>query len=122
MAKEEGMQMNRIPSAKGTLSLCTFDQGERIGSTSDFLDLMGNCPSDTIVLDRNALAEAFFELRSGLAGEMLQKVSNYRRRLAILGDFDGTGSRALRDFIRESNGTGKVVFAADLEAAVALLK
>ena len=64
------MRLKRISSAKGELTHCAFDQGERIERVSDFLDLMANCPSDTIVLSRNDLAEAFFELRSGLAGEI----------------------------------------------------
>jgi len=99
-----------------------MDKGERVSCVAEFLDLMANCPSDTIILRKDDIAEEFYDLKTGLAGEILQKVSNYRRRLAVLGDFDSVKSRALRDFIRESNGTGKVVFTADLEAAVALLK
>jgi hypothetical protein len=92
-----------------------------IESVQDFLDFMASAPSTTLVLRREELATEFFNLRSGLAGEILQKVSNYRVRLAILGDFSDIQSRALRDFIRESNATGQVVFAPDLDAAQGLL-
>jgi len=37
-----------------------------------------------LILDEKQLAPAFFDLRSGLAGEVLQKFTNYRARLAIL--------------------------------------
>lgn len=53
---------------------------------------------------------------------MLQKVSNYRMRLIILGDFTNVESRALQDFIRESNRQGQVIFTATLDEAIAKLK
>jgi hypothetical protein len=116
------MNLEQLESTKGQLSRCVFEPGERIASVQDFLDLMADCPSPTLVLRREDLDGAFFELKSGLAGEILQKVSNYRRRLIVLGDFVGLEGRALGDFIRESNRTGQVVFAAGLEAAIALLR
>jgi Domain of unknown function (DUF4180) len=103
-------------------SRCTLDEGERIDSPGDFLDLMARCRSETIVLGREDFDPAFFDLKSGLAGEILQKVSNYRKRLVVLGDFDSLGGKALGDFIYESNRTGHVVFAPDLPAAARLLR
>lgn len=111
-----------IVSPKGRLSYCRPEDGARIADVSGFLDALAGCPTDTIIMDKGSLAEEFFDLRSGLAGECLQKVSNYRRRLAILGDFSQVASRALRDFIRESNRTGQVVFAKDIEGAIQLLR
>jgi hypothetical protein len=116
------MRTEVIESPKGMLSRCFLEGGERIGATSDFLDLMGNCQAATIILAKGDLGEDFFKLKSGLAGEILQKVSNYRRRLVVLGDYSGIQSPPLRDFICESNATGKVIFASDLESAIALLK
>jgi hypothetical protein len=116
------MKVEVIPTRKGELSLCRPERGERIEGTQDFLDLMGSCPSDTLVLEKESICPAFFDLKSGVAGDILQKVSNYQRRLAILGDFRSPPGKALRDFIYESNRTGQVVFAADLEGAVELLR
>jgi hypothetical protein len=116
------MKTELIESPKGGLSLFILSEEERIGALGDFLDLLVNSPTDTLVLNKGDLAEAFFELRSGLAGECLQKVSNYRKRLVVLGEYGGIASRSLKDFISESNRTGKVVFAEDLEAAVEMLK
>ena len=39
----------------------------------------------------------------GIAGEILQKFSNYRVRLAIVGDFTKFTSNSLHEFIYESN-------------------
>lgn len=116
------MRIEAIESRAGALSRCFLEKDEVLSSASDFLDLMGNCPAATIVLSKEDLSEDFFRLRSGLAGEILQKVSNYRRRLVVLGDYSAIQSPPLRDFIRESNATGQVVFASDLESAISSLK
>jgi len=62
------------------------------------------------------LDPAFFQLRTGLAGEILQKFVNYRVRLAILGDFTqpAADSTALRDLIRESNSGRTTWFLPDV--------
>ena len=62
-----------------------------------------------IALNKEAVIEEFFTLRTGLAGEMLQKFVNYRVKLALYGDFSGYTSKPLRDFIEECN-RGKHVF------------
>ena len=67
-----------------------------------------------IALDKNCLAEDFFILSRGLAGEILQKFINYQFKLAIFGDFSIYTSKPLRDFIYESN-KGKDVFFASTE-------
>jgi hypothetical protein len=116
------MHIEIIGSPKGELSYCRLEKGARIADASGFLEALASCPTTTMLIDKESLAEEFFDLRSGLAGECLQKVSNYRRRLAILGDFAHVASRALRDFISESNRTGQVVFAKDIQGAIELLR
>jgi hypothetical protein len=37
-----------------------------------------------LVLDERELSAAFFDLRTGFAGDVLQKFANYRARLAIV--------------------------------------
>ena len=56
-----------------------------------------------LILPKACVAEAFFSLRTGLAGEILQKFVNYQMRLAIVGEYDHYTSKPLQDFIRESN-------------------
>ncbi len=40
--------------------------------------------SGGLLLDESQLGAKFFDMRSGLAGEVLQKFTNYRVRLAIV--------------------------------------
>jgi hypothetical protein len=76
------------------------------------LDLMGDCVSNNcnrIIINERNLHKDFFRLQTGLAGEILQKFSNYNFKLAIIGDFVRFKSQNLQDFIRESN-KGNIVF------------
>lgn len=59
-----------------------------------------NCES--MILPRELICPEFFDLSTTLAGQVLQKYSNYQVRLAIVGDFSDA-SKSLRDFIYESN-------------------
>ncbi len=82
-----------------------------IKTVEDGLDLMGNMyyqGFDKIILQEKHLAPDFFNLKSGMAGEILQKFSNYRIQLSIVGDFEQYTSKSLQDFIRESN-KGKLI-------------
>jgi hypothetical protein len=73
---------------------------------------------DQIILRAAQLAPDFFDLKSGLAGEVLQKCSNFRLRLAIVGNFKEVESKSLRDFIYESNKGKLVKFAAAVSEVV----
>lgn len=68
-----------------------------------------------IVIGKDSIAEDFFILSTGLAGEILQKYINYGGRIAIYGDFSHYTSKPLKDFIYESN-KGKDVFFVKTEA------
>lgn len=60
----------------------------------------------------------FFDLKTGLAGEMLQKFSNFRLPLVILGDWQALPGNSLRDFIRECNRGRQVRFVTTLSEAL----
>ena len=62
-----------------------------------------------IILNKSAICEEFFNLRTGIAGEILQKFINYQVKIAIVGDFSVYTSKSLKDFIYESN-IGKDIF------------
>lgn len=74
-----------------------------------------------IVLDKKLVAEEFFVLSTGLAGEILQKFVNYGVRVAIYGDYSRYTSKPLRDFIYESNQGKDVFFVETKEEALELL-
>ncbi len=92
-----------------------------IKSVEDALDLLGNLyyqGFDAIVIREQNITPDFFDLKTGLAGEILQKFSNYRVRLAIVGDFSSYPAKSIRDFIYESNKTGHISFLSSLEEAL----
>jgi hypothetical protein len=98
----------------------------RIATPQDALELAANAAylgATGVVLPAARLAPEFFDLRTGLAGEMLQKFSNYDMRLAIVGDFAGYDSPALHAFIGESNRQGRISFVgSEAEARAALTR
>lgn len=71
-----------------------------------------------IAIDKTAITESFFQLRSGLAGEVLQKFVNYHIKAAIYGDYSQYTSKALKDFIYESNSGSQILFPKTQEEAV----
>lgn len=92
-----------------------------INNVQEALDLMADCGyhgASGIILRQENLAEDFFNLRTGLAGDILQKFSNYRMKLSIIGDFSEVSSKSLRDFIFESNKLGTVTFVNSPEDAL----
>ena len=95
-----------------------------IGSADDAVDILGNASyanCTKVIIHSGSFASGFFDLRTGLAGEILQKFSNYRMRLAIVGDFSHLQSRSWRDFIRESNRGKMVCFVPTVEEAISAL-
>jgi len=92
-----------------------------INEVQDALDLMANCNyqgAERIILHENQFHPDFFDLKTRFAGEVLQKFSNYRNRLAIIGDFSKYDSQSLRDFIFESNKGDLVCFVATRDEAI----
>lgn len=92
-----------------------------VQSAQDGLDLMGNIyyqGFDKVILYEKNITPEFFDLKTKIAGEILQKFSNYRIGLAIVGNFDKYGSKSMKDFIFESNKTGHVIFVEVLEEAL----
>ena len=60
--------------------------------------------------------------RTGLAGEILQKFTNYQIKAAVYGDYSRYTSKPLRDFIFESNRGGQFFFVATREEAIQKLR
>lgn len=95
-----------------------------IHSAEDALDLMGTIyyqGFDKIILYQKDLTPEFFDLKNKMAGDILQKFSNYRIQLAIIGDFSTFTSQSLKDFIYESNQGRLVNFVTTLEDALKVL-
>jgi hypothetical protein len=73
---------------------------------------------DKVILHEKNITPGFFDLKSGIAGEILQKFSTYQVRLAIIGDFDKYPGKSLKDFIYESNKGKQVNFLGSVELAI----
>lgn len=86
------------------------------GAISDLIGEMFGADAELVAIPAARLPSAFFDLRTRLAGEILQKLVNYRFRVAILGDISAAlaASRALQDFVGESNRGQTVWFALDV--------
>ncbi|QHT68188.1 DUF4180 domain-containing protein [Rhodocytophaga rosea] len=84
-----------------------------IHNAQDALELLVNCGyngASALIMQASNLTPDFFELRTGVAGEVLQKFSTYRMRMAIVGDYTSFSSKSLKDFIFESNRAGRIIF------------
>jgi hypothetical protein len=98
--------------------VCGAD-GAALATPQDALDLIGVAfqGAEVVALPADRLDDRFFTLRTGLAGEIMQKFVNYRVRLVIVGDIDRhlVASQALRDLVEESNRGRQIWFVADLD-------
>lgn len=95
-----------------------------INNVQDVLDLFGELYGqyyDGIILYERNITPDFFDLQTKLAGEILQKFSNYRIRLVIVGDWSKYTSRSLEAFITESNRGKTVNFSSSPTEALKLL-
>jgi hypothetical protein len=97
------------------------DENVVISQTADILDIMGDCLSkncNRIIIRESNLNPDFFRLHTGLAGDILQKFSNYNFILAVIGDFTKYVSNNFQDFIRESNKGKSIFFLENMDDAV----
>jgi hypothetical protein len=91
-----------------------------INNVEEALQLMADLyyqEFDGIMIHEKNLSPQFFDLKTGIAGEILQKFSNYRMQLFIIGDFDKYPGKSIRDFIYESNKGKQVNFVASVALA-----
>lgn len=97
------------------------DENFLIKQPQDVLDIFGDLMSrdcERIIIHERSLHADFFDLKTRLAGEVLQKFSNYRVKLAIVGNFAKYESKSLRDFIFECNKSNYVFFTDNINFAI----
>lgn len=108
-------------------SVCAIIQGEEkiIINAQSALELLiaarEAAGTKNLVVPKRLIAEDFFILSTGLAGDVLQKLTNYGGRIAIYGDFSRYTSKPLKDFMYESNQGRDVRFTTTLEEAIAAI-
>lgn len=94
--------------------------GPPLTNAQDALEMIQEalgCSASLVVLPVERLDETFFHLRTGLAGEIVQKFANYRLRVAIVGDLSerAAKSSSLRDFLYEANRGNTIWFVSTIE-------
>lgn len=95
--------------------------GDKLHTDRDASTLIGDALGEqagTVVVPVACLSGDFFVLRTRLAGEIVQKFTNYGLRLVILGDIAKhiEASTALRDFVYEANQRTNLWFLPDRAA------
>lgn len=73
---------------------------------------------DRIIIFKENVSETFFDLKTNIAGEILQKFINYDFKIAIVGDFSNYSSKSLKDFIYECNSGKDIFFVENVEKAL----
>ena len=87
-------------------------------TVEDAVDLIGNMSYqgfDKLIIHEENMISDFFELKNKIAGNILQKFSQYSMPLAIIGDFEKYESKSLNDFICESNKGKQINFVTTVE-------
>ncbi len=77
--------------------------------------------SNKVIINKENLTEDFFRLKTKVAGNILQKVVNYKMKLAIVGDYSKYSSESLKDFIYECNSGNDIFFVEDESQALILI-
>lgn len=86
-----------------------------------FMSLAYETRENRFIISKENIIEDFFDLRTKIAGGILQKIINYRMKLAIIGDFSKYKSKSLRDFIYECNSGRDIFFVENESDALRLL-
>ena len=115
-----------VTTHKG-LVICELPpQGGLLGAELTGPDLIGEAyeaDPDIIAVPVARLAPGFLDLSTRIAGEVFQKMEQYSRRLVIQGDIAArvAVSKALHDFVYETNRRGHHLFVPDHESLIARL-
>jgi len=111
----------KILGKKKDIALIITDE-VLIKDTQSALDMMASVQYETdcdkIIIHKSCVVDDFFVLSTKIAGEILQKFINYRKKIAIVGDYSKYTSKPLKDFIYESNKGNSIYFLQNIDEAV----
>ena len=91
---------------------------------NDLVGLAWGHEATVVAVPAGALPDRFYDLRSGLLGDVTQKFANYRLHLVVVGDIADyiASSKAFRDYAYEANKGRTLWFVPDLDALEARLQ
>ena len=102
------MHIEYIQNENGTIAVVSSNGEKAILDVQTALDLAMTARyeggAEKLAIDKKAVTEDFFILSTGLAGEILQKFTNYHIKAAFYGDFTRYTSKPLQDFIYSKIG------------------
>ena len=115
------MPENELTTIHGTPALVVPEGGAPLDTIHAATEMLGDAAwsdAELVVFPVSRLTDDFFELKTGLAGEVTQKYVNYRLKLAIVGDIESrlAESTSLRAWVAESNRGRQLWFVPTLEA------
>jgi len=96
-------------------------KGAVIKDAQDALEFLANAGyqgARSIILYESNLTPEFFDLRTGIAGDILLKFSTYQMKLAVVGNFNTYKSISLKAFINECNRGNQIFFVPDKDSAI----
>lgn len=103
---EEAKKMHfEVMEKDGQIYLKVASSEAPLQSEEDVLDLIGGCyehNTSLIMLQAEALSDEFFELKTGLAGKVLQKFMNYQVKAALIIPNEQTIKGKFKELIAES--------------------
>ncbi len=104
---------------------CSAD-GPLLDGDASAVDLVGTAlgRADVVAVPVGRIAPAFFALRTGVAGAVVQRFATYRLHLGVVGDVADrvVASTALRDLVREAYRGHRIWFVVDDDELEARLR
>lgn len=102
------MAADHLVTVYGTTVMLCAPDGSPIENAPSATDVIGEAlgeRAELVAIPTERLAPEFFDLKTGVAGDIAQKFVNYQVRLAIVGDISDRveASNSLRDWVAESN-------------------
>lgn len=86
-------------------------------NANDIMDLLGSSFGESgLVLDETQLGPDFFDLRTGIAGELFQKFTNYKKKLALVVPDRSRFGERLQELAGEHDRHPLIRFVPDREA------
>ncbi len=114
------MPENQLTTIHGTPVLVMPDDGAPLATVEAATEIIGDAAwgeAEIVAIPAARLTDDFFELKTGLAGEVAQKFVNYRLHLVIVGDIEARvdESVSLRAWVTESNRGRQLWFVPTLD-------
>ena len=102
----------------GPKFLIAAEHGISIQSRDDVSDAVGASLGRGLIISEDDLGQDFFNLRTGLAGELIQKFVNYRTRVAVIIANPESHGERFSELAREHATHTAVRFVRTFEAAL----